>query len=41
MRDKTVTSISQVTNPRITTDVLLFGTDEVSDEIDTSIFKAV
>ena len=62
MCDEMVTSISQITNLTITTDVLtittdvltittdvltittvvlLFGTDEVSDEINTTIFKAV
>ena len=41
MRDEMVTSISQITNLTITTDVLLFGTDEVSDEVNTTIFKAV
>ena len=41
MRDEMVTSISQITNLTITTDVLLFGTDEVSDEVNTTIFEAV
>ena len=41
MRNKMVTSISQITNLTITTDVLLFGTDEVSDEVNTTIFEAV
>ena len=41
VRDEMVTSISQITNLTITTDVLLFGTDEVSDEVNTTIFKAV
>ena len=41
MRDEMVTSISQITNLTITTDVLLFGNDEVSDEVNTAIFKAV
>ena len=41
MRDEMVKSINQITNPTITTDVLLFGTDEVSDEVNTTIFKAV
>ena len=40
IRDELVTSISQVTNLTITTDVFLFGTDEVSGEIYTPIFKA-
>ena len=34
-------AISQITNLTITTDVLLFGTDAVSDEVYTTIFKAV
>ena len=41
MRDEMVTSISQITNLTITTDVLLFGNDEVSDEVNTTIFEAV
>ena len=41
MRDEMVTSISQITNLTITTDVLLFGTDEVSDEVNTTLFEAV
>ena len=41
MRDEMVTSISQITNLTITTDVLLFGTDEVSDEVYTTIYMAV
>ena len=41
MLDKMDTSISQITNLTITTDVLLFGTDEVSDEVNTTIFEAV
>ena len=41
MRDEMVTSISQITNLTITIDVLLFDTDEVSDEVNTTIFKAV
>ena len=41
MRDEMVTSISQITNLTITTDVLLFGTDEVSDEVNTTRFMAV
>ena len=41
MRDEMVTSISQITNLSITTDVLLFGTDEVSDEVNTTIVMAV
>ena len=41
MRDEMVTSISQITNLTITTDVLLFGTDEVSDEVNTTMFEAV
>ena len=40
MRDE-IASISQITNLTITTDVLLFGTDEVSDEVNTTIFEAV
>ena len=31
----------QITNLTITTDVLLFGTDEVSDEVNATIFEAV
>ena len=30
-----------LTNLTITTDVLLFGTNEVSDEVNTTIFEAV
>ena len=41
MRDEMVASISQITNLTITTDVLLFGTDEVSDKVNTTIFEAV
>ena len=41
MRDEMVTSISQINNLTITIDVLLFGTDEVSHEVNTTIFKAV
>ena len=41
MRDKMVTSISQITNPTIKIDVFLFSTDEVSDEVNTTIFEAV
>ena len=41
MRDEMVTAISQVTHLSITTEVLLFGTDEVSNGINTSIFKAL
>ena len=41
MRDEMVTSISQITNLTITTDVLLFGTDEVSVEVTTTRFMAV
>ena len=31
--------ISQITNLTITTDVLLFDTDEASDEVNITIFK--
>ena len=41
MRDEIVTSISQIINIAIPTDVMLSGTGEVSDEINTSICKAV
>ena len=41
MRDEMVTSIRQITNLTITTDVLLFGNDEVSDEVNTTIFETV
>ena len=41
MSDEKVTSINQVTNLAFTTDVLLFGTEEVSDYINVSVFKAV
>ena len=41
MLNEMVTLISQITNLTITIDVLLFGTDEVSDEVNTTIFKAV
>ena len=34
-------SIQQKTNVELTTDVLLLGTDAVSDEVNTYIFKAV
>ena len=36
-----ILSIGQITNVELTTDVLLFGTDAVTDEINSSIFKAV
>ena len=36
-----VLSIQQKTNVELTTDVLLFGADAVSEEVNTSIFKAV
>ena len=36
-----VLSIQQKTNVELTTDVLLFCTDAVSDEVNTFIFKAV
>ena len=41
MNDEMVLSKQQKTNVELTTDVLLFGTDAVSDEVNTSIFKAV
>ena len=41
IRDEMVTSIRQVTNLVLASDVLLLGTDEVSDEISESIFKTV
>ena len=34
-------SIQRKTNVELTTDVLLIGTDAVSEEVNTSIFKAV
>ena len=34
-------SIQRKTNVELTTDVLHFGTDAVSEEVNTSIFKAV
>ena len=36
-----ILSIGQITNVELTTDVLPFGTDAVTDEINSSIFKAV
>ena len=36
-----VLSIQRKTNVELTTAVLLFGTDTVSEEFNTSIFKAV
>ena len=41
MRSEMVLSIQQKTNVELTTDVLLFGTDAVSVEVNTFIFKAV
>ena len=41
MRDEIVTSISQIATIAIPTDVMSSGAGEVSDEINTSIFKAV
>ena len=41
MRAEMVLSIQQKTNVELTTDVLLFGTDAVSVEVNTFIFKAV
>ena len=41
MRAEMVLSIQQKTNVELTTDVLLFGTDGVSEEVNTFIFKAV
>ena len=41
MRAEMVLSIQQKTNVELTTDVLLFGTDAVSDEVNTFIFKEV
>ena len=41
MRAEMVLSIQRKTNLELTTDVLLFGTDAVSEEVNTSIFKAV
>ena len=41
MRDEMVTSLNQVANLALTTGVLLFGSEEVSDEINVSISKAV
>ena len=41
IRAEMVLSIQQKTNMELTTDVLLFGTDAVSDEVNTFIFKAV
>ena len=41
MRAEMVLSIQRKINVELTTDVLLFGTDAVSEEVNTSIFKAV
>ena len=41
MRGEIILSIRQIANVDLTTDVLLFGTEAVSDEINSSIFKAV
>ena len=41
MKAEMVLSIQQKTNVELTTDVLLFGTDAVSVEVNTFIFKAV
>ena len=41
MHYEMVTSIIQITNRTIKTDVLLFGTNEVSDKVYTTIFMAV
>ena len=41
MRAEKVLTIQQKTNVELTTDVLLFGTDAVSVEVNAFIFKAV
>ena len=41
IRAEMVLSIQQKINVELSTDVLLLGTDAVSDEVNTSIFKAV
>ena len=41
MRAEMFLSIQRKTNVELTTDVLLFGTDAVSEEVNTFIFKAV
>ena len=41
MRGEMILEIRQITNVELTTDVSLFGTETVTDEINSSIFKAV
>ena len=41
MRGEMVLTIQQKTNMELTTDVLLFGTEAVSEDVNASIFKAL